>query len=569
METDTAFTPAQLEEYRWLKAEKAVRDAGIPMDGITKASRSEMQQQAAVSLIHKNYDIIRVEDGDILYYTAPKSTTSYSRLDGAPLANVIKEAYISLRIGWTGSKIEDTAKTLKYSVPLSKTIKHIDTTLIEVCPGYFWDMQIQQFTDAPTRPCFVRLFDSGEHTPVVDINFNSIKKGDILISYRSAKAWLNSEYNPNHTLPSQEDVEEYDPDDPILKGNNYPAPVNIYFPFIDVWACHNHDTYMDIMKMIASIFMRRKPLGTFILTGVSRNGKGTAAKMIHTLLGEANTSKLRLTDLSKPRLNHTLATTLFNAPDEDVDTKKMTDEDIANWKSMASHEDIILEVYYSQQPRPISTNFVSLSPMNAIPKWKGTHATACQKRSLVIGFNADLSRFDNSGGKSFEEETFTPEMFSALLGTVLALSEYHSEHGLKFSAQMTEDQEALDESYLHEYTVLFTKFFAGYQDIRDVYNDYAMYVRNNNGLVTTLDALKLSLRQSGKNIARTSSPLIEGKIYKFKKAKGQAIFARTQLIPGSGNTIENYLYGGASNPSYDFDGAQKSVVSFLEKSDGG
>lgn len=557
MGRELTLTEEQAAEYQQLKQGAALREMGINLGReVTVPTKLESQQEAVTQLVLHRYEIIRVADGDLYYYRERDDNEwygTYRVLGDRPCKNLVREAYKYLHVPMTARKVKDTMETLKESV--EDEVDHIDPNIVELCPGFYWDTERSDFTDAPDKPCFVRLFDNtGFDSPsIIDINPADLSSAVIKAAYNATTRWLDIKEGD---LPDEEEVREA-ADEPLV-------PPALDFPFVRTWACNNHAVYMDIMKMLASPFMKKKPMGTFILTGLRRNGKSTVVKLMHTILGRANTSAVRLSELSDPHKNLTLATTLFNAPDEETEGRDLDPVAIANFKTMASHEPLLLPVMYETKPQWVQTNFVSVCPMNTEPEWKGNSASACMQRSLVIGFHADLSKFDNNG-RDFAKDTFTPSMFNELLGVVLALARYYSEHPLKFSDEMAEYRNQLTEKTDNriEYADLFIKWFVGYKTEDVVFDDYKAWCRAHNTQFVKRSELMFAIKERGQGVFRTginrdySNTTI--KVNRVGAPRRGKYFLRGEFIPELNTTVGEWLYmNGGDTPT------DRSVIQALE-----
>lgn len=563
MAQEVSLTQAQFAEYQQLKAGAELRELGIDLDpGVRASTKLEQQQEATRRLVSNRFDIVRVADGCDLYYYREKPSldtapTTYRILNDRQLKNLVREAQKYLHIPTTATKINQTMETLKEMV--EDEVNHIPTDILEIAPGFFWDTEKAALTSSPDRPCFVRLFDNtGFESPsTIDVDASEIS--DVILKgyYKNTLRWLEIK---NGDLPDEQEVEE------SLDETIKDVPIATNFPFIRTWACHNHAVYMDILKMIAAPFMKQKPMGSFILTGLRRNGKSTVVKLMHTLLGRANTSAVRLSELSDPHKNLTLATTLFNAPDEETEGKDLDPDSVANFKTMASHEPLLLPVMYETKPQWVQTNFVSVSPMNTEPEWKGNSASACIQRSLVIGFHADLSKFDNSG-KDFAKETFTPEMFTELLGTVLAIAHYYSDKPLTFSDEMNDYRNQLAEQgdSRIEYADLFNKWFVGYKTEAIIFDDYKAWCIAHEKKFVSRSELMFAIKERGQGVTRTTLHRDysnrEIKAYRIGAKRRGTYFIEEEEIPELKSTVGKWIYMETAN------GVQttgKSVVQALE-----
>lgn len=207
----------------------------------------------------------------------------------------------------------------------------------------------------------------------------------------------------------------------------------------------------------------------------------TFIKMLHIMLGRNNTSAVKLADFNEPRLNMTLSTSFLNAPDEEDEGRK---NDLLQsqglFKSVAAHESVQLKVYFSQKPQWVSTKFMCFFPMNHYPEWSGTGAAACMKRSLILPFRADLSKFDNTG-KDFVEETFTASFYEALVGVLLGIAKYYETHTFELSDKAKEMKKKVNDEVdnITTYINRLMVWFNGYKSTNLVYEDYKIWCDQN------------------------------------------------------------------------------------------
>lgn len=540
-----------------LKQAQAREHYGIRLDDKSLSARvDERQQQSAIRVIFTDYDIIRVRSMNSYYYknNADGGYTYRKADDGdRDFKNLVKNAYRTIGVTTTGKKINSTVETLKEEV--DKEVETIDTNIIEIVDGWYWDGHESKFTQEPSNICFLRLFDNtGQSSPsTIEVEKDKIFPEYIKGMYRNNLKWLEL---LEGELPTDSEYEE------VKDEKGYPAAST--FEFIETWACGRADVYNDMLKAAATIFMKNKPVGAFILTGLKRNGKSTYVKMLHTLLGRANTSSLRLADLSSRHRNLTLMTSMMNAPDEETEGKDMDDEATANFKSMAAHEPLQLPVMYSSKPQWISTNFTMFCPMNTDPEWKGNSASACNQRSLIIPFHADLSKFDNSG-RDFARETFTAYMYNGLLAALFAIATYYKDKPLTFSDTMREAKREVEESTDSRvaYAMLFTKWFVGYQTLKDVWVDYRAWCNKFGYTCVNQKSLGFALKNIGGGASRTNATREYSQdripVYRLGEKRGDNFFIADDYIPELKATIKEVIYMGNG----EFSG--NSVVFALEQ----
>lgn len=527
----------------------------------TAPRTEEKQQRAVIQWISERYDILRVRS-TCQYYYRPRVNESlvYKHAEAKEdrdFRNMVKQGYEALGLAYTGAKVKNTVETLKEHV--KEEHNSIDQDIIEISKGWYWDTDAAEITKQPEKACFVRLFDnSGYNTKnSVTVDPNDIIVPVVKMKYDEALAWIEKF---NGTLPLKKEGEEADPLMP-------PLP---YFDFIDTWACGNEGVYNDILKAASAVFMKKKPIGAFILTGLRRNGKSTFVKMLHMMLGRANTSSVRLAELHDPHKNLTLLSTMLNAPDEEIEGKDMNEEATANFKSMAAHEQIELPVMYSPYPQPISTDFVMFCPMNDDPEWKGNSASACNQRSLIIPFYADLSRFDNSG-RDFEKETFTYVMFQDLLAVLFAFAHYYKTHKIEFSKTMEAERKTVSEvsDSRVNFATLFCKWFVGYTNENIVFDEYRSWCDHygyqyagKRKLMFAID--KVAHGRSRTNVVIPGTDKAQPAV-RLGNKPGTNFFAEEYEIPGFKSTVGSILYTGKYFADGEKSRSGKSVIVALEE----
>lgn len=432
-------------------------------------SKDEYRQRRVCSALYRQYEFVRVKsleniDQDIYYREKPNELigeTTYRKLTDKTAEKLIRDKYLRIYHMAPGKKVKDAVLTLRVNV--MEEVDAINDKLIEVAPNLFWDMETMALTSEPSAPCFRKLFDS-DGSDEIAVDANRMNPQVIKTYYNVTVAHLKE--NEGYIVP---DGDLFDIENKHLK------------PFW-TWADEDPDVYNDLLKAAASVFMKNKPKGSFILIGPTRNGKSTFIKMLHIMLGRNNTSAVKLADFNEPRLNMTLSTTFLNAPDEEDEGRK---NDLLQsqglFKSVAAHESVLLKVYFSQKPQWVSTRFMCFFPMNHYPEWSGTGAAACMKRSLILPFKADLSKFDNTG-KDFVEETFTAPFYEALVGVLLGIAKYYETHTFELSDKAEEMKKKVNDEVdnITTYINRLRTWFNGYKSVNLVYEDYKIWCDQNN-----------------------------------------------------------------------------------------
>lgn len=529
-----------------------------PSEKEKKMSALDLQCNRVVPAILSNFDFIRVlgisSDDDTIYYKEA-SGHLYRPLEDNTLRKIIIAAYDNI-YHWkpSGDKIKTIGETLKKWVESEK--KGLDASMIQIAPDLFWDIQNATFTSEPDRPCFRRLFDQIENdNMVVDIEMVNTKHIQALYN----ETFRLLEKNNGTLLPH-----ELDDDASVILSHD----ANPLSPFW-VWANEDVDTFNDLLKASATIFMKNKPKGAFILIGNTRNGKSSFIKLLHTLLGRHNTSALKLTNLNVPRLNLTMMTSMMNAPDEeDEGRSQQVLENQSFFKSISAHEPVLLEVMFSKVPQWVSTDFPSFYPMNDIPQWRGMGAEACMRRSLVIRFTNDLSKFDNNG-RNFEKETYTAEYYSSLLGVLLAFANYYSTRPISFSATMEKSrQEVSDEvDNMTSYLKLFRKHFDAFTTVSLLWEDYKLWCEERDLRWSNRESMSKKLKFF--NLTTTNLTTPDGASTRFSKFVNdvppmERRFCPTAKIAAAGGATVEYLLTSSEGSEVKRPHYARSVISILE-----
>lgn len=524
----------------------------------------ERQQRAVVTHILEQYDFLRVTSTCRYYYKKKGDEslvyTPVATREDRDLRRLVKEGYKAFGLAFTATKLKNAVDTLKESIDMEQ--ESIDQDIIEISKGWYWDTEAAKITQHPDKPCFVRLFDNSGH--------------DVKSKYQIDTGWIVPQLikkvcsDTLYWLKKNEGVLPLPSSEEVLGGDRDKGiPALPYFDFIETWACSNEGVYNDILKASASVFMKNKPVGAFILTGLMRNGKSTYVKMLHTMLGRANTSSVRLAELHDPHKNLTLLGTLLNAPDEEIEGKDMSEEATADFKSMAAHEELTLPVMYSAEPQPVSTDFVMFCPMNDDPEWKGNSASACTQRSLIIPFYADLSKFDNSG-HDFVEETFTPVMFQNLLGVLFAFAMYYKDKKIEFSSTMEKERKAASEVSDSRVTFanLFCKWFVGYTNENIVYDEYRAWCDHFDYKYTSKRKLMFAIDKVAHGRSRTRVVIANGEpqsAVRLGNKPGTQFFAEEYEIKAFKRTIGSILYIERNFSEGEKIRSGKSVIFTLEE----
>lgn len=391
-------------------------------------------------LLRVKYDIIRVGRTEEYYYKTKNSFT-YEKLSSRRLTNMVRDVYLAYNVSFSSKDLSNSASLVRDMV--TEEVEEVSRDVVEIAPGYYWDARAGHITRKPRSYCFHKLFDTtytNKHTVLVE-PFSAKE-----VNYIMDKANLvRRELEETHDLKER-------------------------FEFIKTWANGSHDVYMDIIRAIAYCFLYKKPVGSYILIGKKRNGKSSFIGLLHTIFGRDNTSMVKLSQLGDAHYATMLMGSVLNAPDEE--DEKSTQYQ-AEFKTMSDHGVLTLPRLFSNEPFIMSCDFMGFYAHNHLPTWQGSGAAACMKRSLIIPFNADLSRYDTASD-NFAERTFTKETMRVLMGEVFGIAMYYSKHDLEFSNTMTALQEGIGEEIdnVIRYRAEFEKCFDGFQSFDFLYKDY-------------------------------------------------------------------------------------------------
>lgn len=444
----------------------------------------------------QEYDIVRVNSNSTYYYR-PVGGSVYERLTDHKLDTIVRDIYISGFGSAEPKELKDAAEMVK-----RLTVEEVDdlnNDLWYVTPKVYWDTNLGELTDKPRGYCFRKLF--------------------------------NTKYTDKHTVK----IPEFSEDQERVLMDTYHEVLGQLdngvfeerYEFIRTWANGDHDVYMDIMRAIAYCFVKKKPVGSYILVGLRRNGKSSFVGLLHTIFGRENTSDVRLSQLGDPHYVNKLKYTMMNAPDEE--DEKAVDAQ-ATFKTIADHGLLTLSVMRSNEPIEVPCDFMCFYPMNHIPDWKGTGAAACMKRSLIIPFYADLSRFDKKN-YDFAKETFTADFMCEFMGSVFAYANYYSRHELEFSGTMTSEQETLEEEVdsAVTYRKEFEKYFDGFDTLKTLYQDYINWCKAQDLTISQRAEFKFVFREyfSKRTTVNFGKTLVKG--YKIPNVNHSFLWANAQF----------------------------------------
>ena len=528
-----------------------------------KMSAADWTRKRALEAVGKQYEFIYVDAARAVYYRPmPDSITpdeSFKRLTDIKanqlIVNICKKLYPhKVMAPRTIAELSDTI-----SLYTDRHLDRLNDNIIKIGADMYWDEEKAELTNFPDGVCMRELFDASS-LDEIKLDIHEVSSPYMKGMYKRTLQHL--EKNNGNITP----WELLGPKQQKKIGDELLSLESISLAPFWVWANEDLDTFNDLLKATASIFMFHKPKGAFILIGRTRNGKSSYIKMLHTLLGRNNTSAVKLADLEDPHFVHDLTTTMLNAPDEDDEGKGAElKRSQSYFKSISAHEPIPLKLLFSSEPVKVSTQFMSFYPMNKLPEWSGSGKEACMRRSLILMFNNDLSKFDNNG-RNFEKETYTTEFYSELLGVILAIAHYYRERPLEFSTTMRQNRESVSEAIdsATTYLNLFVKYFSGYQ-VTPLVEDYELWCVEN-GYQYNRKELKQKLLTAN---SQKSTVYSEGTVmaaYKFPGTKDSKlpIFLPQYMVPEFNRYVSDIIntatvgVGPNKKPA-------RSVVAMLEE----
>lgn len=449
----------------------------VPQSSMTnnpklRESASTTKQYKAIEPLREKYDIIKIESIDRLFYKEKNGAEDIEGWDNSKIFRVFpfsrqkEELMDSIEkahhIRFSDNEAEAAARTMTTATREKR--RFLDNTVIQITNNLFWDGAAGILTDNPQGESFRRLFDTDigdestiKWTPEQEVEWNEASNEILVRKYYEVALKALEEHKGK--FPQYDDTDW------------------MYVDYVAAWADGDYDTYMDLLRAIASCFLKKKPKAGYFLIGNTRNGKSTFTALIRTIFGENNSAKVPLDDLTDGHLNAQLATAVVNAPDEQED-KKM--EDQSYFKQMTAHEGLELKVMYSKDPMPITCDFMCFYPMNHMPKWTGSGAEACVKRCWPIFFTHDFSSEDSSTA-NFNRDTYTPNNMTVLIAMVLALASYHTRHPLEPSKTMEENKGVVEgvTSAASAYRKEFLEHFNGVENMKILIRDYKLWCNDN------------------------------------------------------------------------------------------
>lgn len=181
--------------------------------------------------------------------------------------------------------------------------------------------------------------------------------------------------------------------------------------------------YDDIMQSLAPLVMARKPDGVIWWVGDGANGKSTLMDAVYKIFpGQLSSITVkRLTDgRDTPSLNGTLANVVKESSEGRIDDTEI-------YKSIGTHEDFRVHKFHSQDDILIRGNLHHIFSGNSIPAFNDKGFSA-RRRTFIVPFT---KRFESD--PTFEERTFTPEMFGRLIAEMCRFAQRIKAQGYRYN----------------------------------------------------------------------------------------------------------------------------------------
>lgn len=298
----------------------------------------------------------------------------------------------------------------------------------------------------------------------------------------------------------------YAPKIPEKDENGKRKPVQ----FIMDLAGGDKGLYDDIMQSIAPIIMHRKPDGVIWWVGDGANGKSTLMDALYRIFpGQFSSITVkRLVDgRDTPSLNGTLANVVKESSEGRIDDTEI-------YKSIGTHENFRVHKFHSQDDIEIRGNVHHIFSGNSVPSFNDKGFSA-RRRTFIIPFR---ERFESD--PTFEEKTFTPEVFGHLITEMAMYAAQIERQGYRYkwsattlAAKADYDMEANNaEEYVKEMIAEGVVAFNSYQPVKV---DYENWCAANGYVPLGIGNLRKALTACG--FDRVSNRDTDGKISKIYK----------------------------------------------------
>lgn len=289
-------------------------------------------------------------------------------------------------------------------------------------------------------------------------------------------------------------------------------------PFVMSLAGGSQDKYDDIMQSLAPIVMHTKPDGVIWWVGSGANGKSTLMDAIYKIFPGhlASINVKRLTDgRDTPSLNGMLANVVKENSEGRIDDTQV-------YKSIGTHENFRVHKFHSQDDIEIRGNLHHIFSANQIPAFndKG-HST--KRRTHIVRFT---ETFDSD--PSFEERTFTPELFGRLIVEMCSYANRIKRQGYRYkwsaatlSAKADYDAEA---SNAEEYAKhIISEGIVAFDSFNPLRMDYENWCADNGYVPLGVSNLRRAMTELGFERLTHREDKNTKKIYRLNTVDGKEL----------------------------------------------
>lgn len=252
-------------------------------------------------------------------------------------------------------------------------------------------------------------------------------------------------------------------------------------PEIMQWAQNEYDRYIDIIHM-ASARLKSHDFGIYILAGLGRDGKSSCIDLVASMYGTNNICRVPVDRLGDTHNLSNFQRALVNLPDEqkpsDEKSKTMSADASVAFRIAGSHGAANMNVMRSNKSDELYYSFVTMAPVNSVPKFPTDVQNACIRRCRIIEFEGDFSASDKLAVK-WGKAHFTPDFMMRFTGQVLAFASYYSTHDWQITPTMEiaakKQMENAGSSIM--YIKLWEKIYCGYDSYKTLRDDYYNYCK--------------------------------------------------------------------------------------------
>lgn len=540
----------QTEFIESLVADNLINQNGSIPSKLLNSGGKLQRDELVLRVIMYNYEFRRHPQNQALYYYRMRGQDVFTQFikDSPLIKDIVAKTYRTLYKMSPSAEVNSTVANIINNIT---AVANMREGIIKVGDHLYWYPKDGVLKEelGPRDECYYVLFNSPESKEEPEIEITRDDTNDIMGYY----------------FDTWDKLRKYVDDETPFAA--FYQDLDLEFEFVKTWANMStpggQDRYWDIMLSFVPNFLYRKPKAAYFLLGKARGGKSSYIDLLHYIMGRRNTSTVKLSELADPHKNLTITSTIMNAPDEEKEGK-LTDEAIANYKTIAAHGQLELSVMYSQVPQKVSTDFMMYIPTNAVPDFHGPGAEACLKRAKVISFLADLSEND-SKQISFLGDIVTKPIICRLLGYVFAFAKYFSSHDFWYSPAM-EDSKAFVAENTNSAEIYFRRwkqYFDGYERWNDVWDDYKNWCKVNNCQWQEAKALKMSFSVYGV-AGRTNAKAPDGKYRKVYKINGtKPVMFHDYKVSNFYGTVDD-LHNGKIDSNGKSHESGQSVVDILD-----